>query len=62
VVNGQNPRTLLHRIGITQSGRDEPGRAYFERRIGWGSTKTLAIRAFRRRRRLAPAAHASPPA
>jgi transposase len=39
----------LHRIAITQLRRAGPGRAYVQRRIGAGDTKTEAIRALRRR-------------
>jgi transposase len=40
---------VLHRIAITQIRIGGPGRAYFERRLAAGDTKTEAIRALRRR-------------
>ena len=39
----------LHRIAVTQIRLKGPGRAYFERRLALGDTKTEAIRALRRR-------------
>lgn len=39
----------LHRIAITQIRLDGPGRAYLERRMTDGDTRTEAIRALRRR-------------
>jgi transposase len=39
----------LHRIAITQMRLGGPGRAYVERRLANGNTKTEAIRALRRR-------------
>lgn len=39
----------LHRIAIGQLRRQTPGRAYVERRMAAGNTKTEAIRALRRR-------------
>jgi transposase len=39
---------VLHRIAITQVRLGGPGRAYFERRLVLGNTKTEAIRALRR--------------
>lgn len=39
----------LHRIAITQLGRQGPGRTYFEHRRQLGDTKPEAIRALRRR-------------
>jgi transposase len=39
----------LHRIAITQLRLDGPGRAYLQRRMAAGDTKTEAIRALRRR-------------
>jgi transposase len=38
----------LHRIAITQIRTDGPGRAYFERRLAAGDTKTQAMRLLRR--------------
>ena len=39
----------LHRIAVTQLRLDGAGRAYYQRRIAAGDTKTEAIRALRRR-------------
>ena len=39
----------LHRIAVTQLQRHGPGRAYVDRRMAEGNTKTEAIRALRRR-------------
>lgn len=39
----------LHRIAVTQLRLDGAGRAYYQRRIAAGDTKTKAIRALRRR-------------
>jgi transposase len=39
----------LHRIAVTQLQRPGPGRAYVDRRMAAGNTKTEAIRALRRR-------------
>jgi transposase len=39
----------LHRIAITQWRGDGPGRAYVERRLATGNTKTEALRLLRRR-------------
>lgn len=41
--------TALHRIAVTQLQRSGQGRAYVERRMAAGNTKTEAIRALRRR-------------
>lgn len=40
---------VLHRIAITQIRLSGPGRAYFDKRLMAGDTKTEAIRALRRR-------------
>lgn len=39
----------LHRIAVTQAGRPTLGRAYIERRIAAGDTRTEALRLLRRR-------------
>jgi transposase len=60
--------TALHRIAVTQLQRHGPGRAYVDRRMAAGNTKTEAIRALRRHlsdevyRRLMADAPLPPPA
>lgn len=39
----------LHRIAITQAGRQTLGRTYIERRMAFGNTRTEALRLLRRR-------------
>ncbi|HEX2904983.1 MAG TPA: IS110 family transposase [Jatrophihabitans sp.] len=39
----------LHRIALTQIGRNGPGRIYYERRLAMGNTKMEALRALKRR-------------
>jgi transposase len=39
----------LHRIAVTQIGRDGLGRAYYDKRLGAGDSKTEALRALKRR-------------
>jgi transposase len=41
--------TALHRIAVTQIGRDTLGRAYYRKRLAAGDAKTEALRALKRR-------------
>ncbi len=45
----RQPNAAIHRIAVTQMRIHEPARAYLDRRLAMGNTKTEALRALKRR-------------